>query len=94
MACELESVQIESELIDSSSDSIHEHDEHDEHDEESHTNVSANYIFKCDEKKLESIEYLIFDQFTSLEEIEVQYIADENQALFQASPSNRIQKLN
>ena len=106
-ACELESVQIENELVESDTDSHQDHDSHeDEHhhdhdeethdkdtEEESHSDVIANYTFKCDSKKLETIEYLIFDHFPSLEEIEVQYISDHNQALFHATHSNRVQKL-
>jgi len=107
-ACELESAHVESELIESDSGSDdhedhHEHEHEDEHhhdahddeaEEESHSDVVANYIFKCDNKKLESIEYLIFDYFPSLEEIEVEYISEDHPALFNAPPSNRIQKLN
>ncbi len=92
-SCELESVKIESELIKIDSESHEEH--HDEEvDEDSHTDVFASYIFNCDSKNFNSIEYLIFDYFPTLEELEVQYVGSNHQALFNATPSNRIQKLN
>ena len=100
-SCELESVKIESDLIKTDSESHKEHHDHtDEHhhdeevDEDSHTDVFANYIFNCDSKNFNSIEYLIFDYFPTLEELEVQYVGSDHQALFNATPSHRIQKLN
>jgi len=95
-ACELESAHIENGIFESGTHSQHNHKNHGDEqneNEESHTNVVANYIFNCDNKKLETIEYLIFDHFPSLEEIEVQYISNDHQALFKATHSNRIQKL-
>jgi len=99
-ACQVESVEIKSELHKPDSNSYENHHDHEEehhHDEETnedtHTDVLADYTFKCDTDKIESIEYLIFDQFPSLEEIEVQFISEDHPALFQATPSNRIQSL-
>jgi len=96
-ACELESFRIDNEIIQpdvDTSQNHHDHEDEHHHEEESHTDVVANYIFKCDNKIFESIEYLVFDHFPSLEEMEVEYIASDHQALFNATPSNRIQKLN
>ena len=106
-ACALESAHIENDLAESDTDSpqdhaSHEDEHHHDHDEEthdkdteeeSHTDVIANYTFNCDSKKLETIEYLIFDHFPSLEEIEIEYISDDHQALFKATHNNRTQKL-
>ena len=97
-ACELESVHIENGLAKPDVHSHHDHEDHrndadNNNNEKSHTNIVANYIFNCDSKKLETIEYLIFDHFPTLEEIEVQFISDHHQALFNATHSNRIQKL-
>lgn len=100
--CEHDSVKIESELIESETNDHEDHhdgheDEHhqdEELEDESHTDVLANYSYICNTETLESIEYLIFNHFPSLEQIEVQYIANDHQALFNATPSNRIQKLN
>ncbi len=102
-ACKLESVHIENGIFEYDTYSQHNHANHGDGDgdgdeqnnnEESHTNVVANYIFNCNNKKFETIEYLIFDIFPSLEVIEVQYISDHHQALFNATHSNRTQKLN
>ena len=98
-ACKLESVHIENGIFESGTYSQDNHENNGDDDEEnnngeSHTNVVANYIFNCDNEKLESIEYLIFDHFPSLEVMEIEYIANDHQALFNATPSNRIQKLN
>lgn len=105
-ACALESVHIENQITESGTDSHQDHDSHeDEHhhhdkeahdkdtSEESHTDVIAHYSFKCDQEKLETIEYLIFDHFPSLEEIEVEYISDNHQVLFTATHNNRTQML-
>lgn len=100
-SCELESVKIESDLIKADVENHEEHHDHDHehhHDEESsddsHSDVYANYKFKCDNKNINSIEYSIFDYFPTLEELEVQYIGSDHQALFNATPTNRIQELN
>jgi len=100
-SCKSESVQIESDLIKTDEESHDEHHDHsNEHhhndalDKDSHTDVFAKYVFKCNAENLNSIEYLIFDRFPSIEKIEVQFISHNHQAIFTATRSNRIQKLN
>jgi len=108
-ACELESVNIESEFKETDNGAHNDHDAHEDHhdhenenehghedevEEDSHSDVVANYMFKCDHEGLESIEYVIFDHFPSLEEIEVQFISEDKQSLFHATPKDRIQNLN
>ncbi len=95
-ACKIDSVYINSEILKPHSDEHHEHEEHD-HDEanneETHSDVTVNYLFNCSESDLEAIEYLVFDHFPTLEKIEVQFISNEHQALFNASTDNRIQPI-
>ena len=100
-SCKLDTVLIEGDLINQDADNHEKHHHHEDehhHDEnsaeEAHTDVFANYLFKCDTRSLNSIEYLIFDIFPSIEKIEVEFIAHDQQSLFTATPSNRIHKLN
>ncbi len=90
-ACKLNSVNINSEIIDHDTNVHHVHEAHD-HDD-THSDVNAKYLFNCSDNELESIEYLIFDHFPTLEKIEVQFISNEHQVIFNASNDNRIQSI-
>lgn len=97
--CELTSTNFESRIFDSineehtdhnqhKSDGHHEDETHDKHHEEEHSDVSVQYEYICLSEDLQSIEFKAFEYFTTIEEIEVQYISNENQKLFTATPSN------
>ena len=95
-ACVIDTVDISSEIVESDANAHHEHEEHghdDENNEETHSDVTANYSFKCSENALESIEFIMFDHFPTLEKIEVQFISDKHQALFNALNNNRVQSI-
>ncbi len=88
--CEIDSVNVSSEIIGSDAE---EHDHSDSSQEVTHSDVTANYVFKCPEKDLESIEYLLFDHFPTLDKIEAQFVSEDHQDLFYVTPDNRIQNL-
>ena len=101
-SCHLESVEIEGVIIDSISKKNshdhekHDHEEHDddeEHHENDHSDVNVHYVYQCPNKKPESIEFMLFDHFHTIEEIEVQFVSDETQVLSIATPDERIQSL-
>ena len=52
-------------------------DEHDEHDE--HVEVTASYIFECDQRSPTSLNALILGDFPAIESLETQWISDVNQ---------------
>ena len=96
-SCKLDSVSLESRIFDlvneenlDHNDHDSEHHHHDEsHDDEEHSDVSIHYKYSCSHDNLESIEYKIFDQFPTIEEIEVQLVSNESQNLFTATPKTR-----
>jgi len=67
----------------------HDHDEHHDkeaHNDEEHSDVSIHYEYNCMSEDLLSIDFKVFEHFPTIEEIEVQFISDENQKLFTATP--------
>ena len=103
-SCNVDTISIESDLLKSDAGKDEQHHDHEDehhdnhnHDKESeestHSDVFANYSFKCNTEILKSIEYLVFDTFPSIKEIEIQYISNDHQALFNASSDKRIQEL-
>ena len=95
-SCHSESVEIESVLINSiSEENSHDHEERhdDEHHEDEHSDVNVHYIYRCSNAKPESIEFILFDYFPTVEEIEVQFVSDEAQTLSSATPDERIHSL-
>ncbi len=61
------------------------HDEHDDHhheheEGEAHSEFSVEYHFECDNiEKLKSLNVLLFEKFTSLEEVEVNLVSSDGQ---------------
>ena len=101
-SCHLVSAEIEGVIIDSSSEkNSHDHEKHDheekhddeEHHENDHSDVNVHYVYQCSNEKPESIEFILFEHFHTVEEIEVQFVSDETQVLSTASPDKRIQSL-
>ena len=100
-SCQLKSAEIESVVIDSiSEENDHGHkedhdDEHheDEHHEDEHSDVSAHYVYQCSDTTPESIDFILFDHFHTLEEIEVQFVSDETQVLSTVTPDKRTQSI-
>ena len=67
----------------------HDHEDgHDEHEEIEHSDVEVDYLFKCETKSPIEINFVLFENFPSLEEINVQFISDNMQQLFTVSPKN------
>ena len=66
-------------------DHDHHHDhgseEHGEHEEpiESHSEVSALYVFNCDNEKLQSVTTDLFEHFSKLEKIKVDWVTETQQ---------------
>ncbi|QMU60823.1 MAG: DUF2796 domain-containing protein [Gammaproteobacteria bacterium] len=100
--CELKSISLESSIIDSVNENDKDHNDHEsdehhdaeshdeeEHNDEEHSDVSLHYVYSCSQDNLESIEYKIFDHFPTIEEIEVQFVSNETQNLFTATPKSR-----
>ena len=95
-SCLIKSTEIESVVIDSISeknDHGHKEDHEDEHHEDEHSDVSAHYVYKCSDATPESIEFMLFDHFHTLEDIEVQLVSDETQILSTVTPDKRTQSL-
>ena len=95
-SCLIKSTEIESVVIDSISeknDHGHKEDHEDEHHEDEHSDVNAHYVYQCSNAKPESIDFMLFDHFHTLEEIEVQFISDEIQVLSTVTPDKRTQSL-
>ena len=95
-SCVSESVEIESVVIDSISeknDHGHKEDHEDEHHEDEHSDVSAHYVYKCSDATPESIDFMLFDHFHTLEDIEIQFVSDEAQVLSTVTPDKRTQSL-
>ena len=101
-SCLIKSTEIESVVIDSISEENdhghdkHDHEEHnddDEHHENEHSDVNAHYVYQCSNTTPESIEFMLFDHFHTLEDIEVQFVSDETQVLSTVTPDKRTQSL-
>ena len=95
-SCLIESTEIESVVIDSiteKNDHGHKEDHEDEHHEDEHSDVNVHYVYQCSNAKPESIDFMLFDHFHTLEEIEVQFVSDENQVLSTVTPDKRTQSL-
>ena len=85
-SCLIESVEIESVVIDSIS-------EEDEHHEDEHSDVNVHYVYQCSNTTPESIDFMLFDHFHTLEDIEVQFVSDKTQVLATVTPDKRTQSL-
>ena len=95
-SCLIVSTEIESVVIDSISeknDHGHKEDHEDEHHEDEHSDVSAHYVYKCSDATPESIDFMLFDHFPTLEDIEIQFVSDEAQVLSTVTPDKRTQSL-
>ena len=105
-SCLIKSTEIESVVINSISekndhghkegheDEHHENEHHeDEHHEDEHSDVNVHYVYQCSNAKPESIDFMLFDHFHTLEEIEVQFVSDEFQVLSTLTPDKRTQSL-
>ena len=72
-----------------SHDHASEHEEHEGHSEsiKSHSEVSALYVFTCDNEELESVTTSLFEHFSKLEKIQVDWVTDtqQGQNILQAS---------
>ncbi len=88
--CKLKSVKLENGMLDSMDNehTAHDHHESEAHDEE-HSDVTIHYDYICENESLQSIEFGIFDYFSTIEEIEAQFISNENQKLFTITPKTR-----
>ncbi len=95
--CHIESAEVESEIIGLATEEDehkHEHEhEHEGEQEEEHSDVNVHYTFKCSNGNPQSIEYLLFDHFSTLEEIEMQYVSNDAQKLTTITPDKRTQSL-
>ena len=89
--CLIKSTQIESVVIDSISEK-NDHGHKEGHEDE-HSDVNAHYVYQCSSAKPESIDFMLFDHFHTLEEIEVQFVSDEIQVLSTVTPDKRTQSL-
>ncbi|MEM8843623.1 MAG: DUF2796 domain-containing protein [Pseudomonadota bacterium] len=69
-------------------------DGHHEHEELEHSDVEVSYEFKCDTKSPIKIKFVLFNSFTSLEEINVQFISDNMQQLFNVTSNNQTITIN
>ena len=58
----------------------------DEHEEETHSDVRAQYVLHCGHDI--EISFKLFDEFTSLEKIAVQYVSKQQQELFTVTPNS------
>lgn len=65
-------------------DSDHDDEHHEEHH---HEDVDANYEFTCD-SEVKGIDVVLFKQAPSLQEIEVQWIADNGQGMRELTPAS------
>jgi hypothetical protein len=63
-----------------------EHHDHTTHHDEEHSDVSINYEYNCLSEDLQTIDFKVFDHFPTIEEIEVQFISDDNQKLYTVTP--------
>lgn len=67
----------------------HEHEHEHEHDAETHSDFTAHYHFQCaDLKKLDKIEFNLFEQFPGTERLEVQSISNKGQQKIDLTPGN------
>lgn len=101
--CELEDVAIESVLLEGDHDHEHEeeHDHDHEHEEEhgheedhdheegsQHSDVEVAWHFHCDNpERLTTIEVGLFDVFSNLDDLDVQYLTETAQGGAELSPS-------
>lgn len=96
-SCKLDFVSLENRIFDLVNEENLDYNDHDSeehhhdesHEDEEHSDVSIHYKYICSHDNLESIEYKIFDHFPTIEEIEVQFVSNENQNLFTATPNTR-----
>jgi len=67
----------------------HSAEEHEEHNEpiESHSEVNALYVFNCDNERLQSVTTDLFEHFSKLEKIKVDWVTEtqQGQNILQAS---------
>lgn len=64
----------------------HDHDHEDEH-ESAHTDILTEWHFHCDDlSKLSEIEVELFGAFSNLEDLDAQYLLEDNQGAAELSP--------
>jgi len=104
--CTVERIEIESKLMSAHHDDEHEHehgkeahhdhdDEHDEYREEQHSDFTVHIGYHCDAPgNLGTIDARgLFDVFSGMQEIEVQWISDSRQSGAELKPSNTLIRL-
>lgn len=70
----------------------HDHDAH-EHDDETHSDIDAAYHFECDAPdKLTQLTVDLFEAFSGLEKIEVQYVIESKQGAAELTATDQVVK--
>ena len=68
----------------------HGHDKHEEHAGEVHSDIDAEYHFECEQPGKLTVE--LFEAFSGMEEINVQYVIESKQGAAELTPANHVVK--
>jgi len=103
--CRMQTATVTSELIEDEHKGAHDHDEHDhedgetndhdehDHDGEPHADILAAYQFECDSpNKLVRLTVGLFQAFTGMEEIKVQYVIENKQGAAELTAKDQVVK--
>ena len=86
--CELTALEVDVSAVQATEESEHKENKHDHHDHsdhekanhKTHSEVSANYRFQCDDgSRLAAITFNFFEHFPGTEKLDVEWVTDSNQ---------------